>query len=59
MFPKIVGFPPKSSIFFKGFSTIFTIHFGVFPYFWKILIHGNSEDISIFCCAIFLAEMLV
>ena len=28
MFPKIVGFPPKSSIFI-GFSIIFTIHFGV------------------------------
>ena len=28
MFPKIVGFPPKSSILI-GFSIIFTIHFGV------------------------------
>ena len=28
VFPKIVGFPPKSSIFI-GFSIIFTIHFGV------------------------------
>ena len=28
MFPKIVGFPPKSSIL-TGFSMIFTIHFGV------------------------------
>ena len=27
MFPKIVGFPPKSSILI-GFSIIFTIHFG-------------------------------
>ena len=27
-FPKIVGFPPKSSIFIE-FSIIFTIHFGV------------------------------
>ena len=35
MFPKIVGFPPKSSIL-MGFSTIFTIHFGVYtPNFWK------------------------
>ena len=25
---------PKSSIL-RGFSIIFTIHFGVFPYFWK------------------------
>ena len=30
MFPKIVGFPPKSSILI-GFSMIFTIHFGGFP----------------------------
>ena len=28
LFPKIVGFPPKSSILI-GFSIIFTIHFGV------------------------------
>ena len=28
MFPKIGGFPPKSSILI-GFSIIFTIHFGV------------------------------
>ena len=28
MFPKIMGFPPKSSMF-RGFSMIFTIHFGV------------------------------
>ena len=34
MFPKIVGFSPKSSILI-GFSIIFTIHFGVSPYFWK------------------------
>jgi len=34
MFPKIVGFTPKSS-FLIGFSMIFTIHFGGFPYFWK------------------------
>ena len=32
VFPKIGGFPPKSSIFI-GFSTIFTIHFGGFPLF--------------------------
>ena len=32
LFPKIVGFPPKSSIFI-GFSIIFTIHFGVLPLF--------------------------
>ena len=30
MFPKIVGFPPRSSILI-GFSIIFTIHFGVPP----------------------------
>ena len=30
MFPKIVGFPPKSSILI-GFSIIFTIHFGAKP----------------------------
>ena len=34
VFSKIVGFPPSSSIFL-GFSMIFTIHFGCFPYFWK------------------------
>ena len=28
MFPKIVGFPPKSSHLYIGFSMIFTIHFG-------------------------------
>ena len=33
MFPKIVGFPPKSSIKKIGFSMIFTIHIGVFPPF--------------------------
>ena len=34
-FPKMVGFPPKSSILI-GFSIIFTIHFGGFPpIFWK------------------------
>ena len=32
MFPKIVGFPPKSSILI-GFSIIFTIHFGGPPIF--------------------------
>ena len=36
MFPKIVGFPPKSSILI-GFSIIFTIHFGV-PLFF-----GNTH----------------
>ena len=34
MFPKIVGFPPKSSILIRC-SIIFTIHFGFFIYFWK------------------------
>ena len=34
VFPKIVGFPPKSSILIV-FSIIFTIHFGVYSYFWK------------------------
>ena len=39
VFPKIVGFPPKSSILI-GFSIIFTIHFGgKSPYFWK---HPNE-----------------
>ena len=28
VFPKMVGFPPKSSIWKIGFSMIFTIHFG-------------------------------
>ena len=31
-FPKIVGFPPKSSILI-GFSIVFTIHLGVLPLF--------------------------
>ena len=44
MFPKMVGFPPKSSILI-GFSIIFTIHFGV-P-----LIFGNTH--------IFLARLQV
>ena len=35
MFPKIVGFPPKSSILI-GFSIIFTIHFGVSLFFGNI-----------------------
>ena len=30
VFPKMVGFPPKSSMLI-GFSIIFTIHFGGFP----------------------------
>ena len=35
VFPKIVGFPSKSSLLI-GFSIIFTIQFGVFPpNFWK------------------------
>ena len=38
MFPKIVGFPPKSSHFKIGFSTILTIHFGVVS-----LIFGNTQ----------------
>ena len=37
MFPKIVGFPPKSSILI-GVSMIFTIHFGGPPLFF-----GNSQ----------------
>ena len=37
MFPKIVGFPPKSSILI-GFSMIFTIHFGSVP-----PIFGNTQ----------------
>ena len=34
VFPKIVDFPPKSSILI-GFSIIFTLHFGDNPYFRK------------------------
>ena len=37
VFPKIVGFTPKSSIL-MGFSIIFTIHFGCFP-----TIFGNTH----------------
>ena len=40
MFPKIGGFPPKSSILI-GFSIIFTIHFGV-PLFLAI---GKNTNI--------------
>ena len=35
IFPKIVGFPPKSSILI-GFSIIFIIHFGVSLFFGNI-----------------------
>ena len=45
MFPKIVGFPPKSSILI-GFSIIFTIHLG-YPYFWKhpyIVQHSTASE---------------
>ena len=38
MFPKIVGFPPKSSIL-RGFSIIFTLHFGV-PLFLETTSQG-------------------
>ena len=41
MLPKIVGFPPKSSIL-TGFSIIFTIHFGV-PLFQK---HPFDSNLS-------------
>ena len=34
VFPKIVGFPPKSSILI-GFSIINHPFWGVYPYFWK------------------------
>ena len=34
VFPKIVGFAPKSSILI-GFSIVFTIHCGGTPFFWK------------------------
>ena len=37
VFPKIVGVPPKSSMFI-GFSIIFTIHFGGIP-----PIFGNTQ----------------
>ena len=41
-FPKIVGFPPKSSILI-GFSTISTIHFGgKIPLFWETPTHIKS-----------------
>ena len=43
MFPKIVGFPPKSSILI-GFSMKSTIHFGVFPYFWKHPCAWKTQD---------------
>ena len=42
-FPKIVGFPPKSSILIR-FSIIFTIHFGVFHYFWKHPCSSHDPD---------------
>ena len=35
VFPKIGVFPPQIIHLFIGFSMIFTIQFGVFPYFWK------------------------
>ena len=35
----MVGFHPKSSILI-GISVIFTIHFGVFPYFLETPIYG-------------------
>jgi len=45
MFPKMVGFPPKSSIL-MGFSILFTIHFGgKSPYFWK---HPNQNKGGVF-----------
>ena len=34
MFPKIVGFPPKSCILI-GFSIIDHPFWGIYPYFWK------------------------
>ena len=40
MFPKIVGFPPKSSILI-GFSIIFTIHFEA-PLFLETPIYRNG-----------------
>ena len=52
-FPKIVSFPPKSSMIFIGISMIFTIHFGVFPLFletpkWKSISHLSWHFLSIF-----------
>ena len=45
MFPKILGFPSKSSIFI-GFSIIFTIHFGGnSPIFW-ISTYISAQHIS-------------
>ena len=59
VFPKIVGFPPKSSILIR-FSIIFTIHFGGFsPYFWKhpytLFSPGSvseafQAEVSLICC---------
>jgi len=45
MFPKIVGFPSKSSILI-GFSIIFTIHFGV-PLFLETPIRIHMKMIMI------------
>ena len=51
VFPKIVGFPPKASIKrIVGFPIVFTIHFGVFPYFWK---HPNVIDKGFEVCTPF------
>ena len=42
MFPKIVGFSPQIIHGLIGISIIFTIHFGVHPYFWKHPILRNA-----------------
>ena len=44
VFPKMVGFPPKSSILI-GFSIIFTIHFGV-PQFLETPISSIQKNIK-------------
>ena len=45
MFPKIVGFPPKSSILI-GFSIIFTIHFGV-PLFLETPVFSQTKAMGL------------
>ena len=52
--PKIVGFPPKSSIFYRENSIIFTIHFGGPPLFLEtpILLLGELLAFSLCLCLI-------
>ena len=39
MFPKIVGFPPKSPIFNMGFPLFSPSILGYIPYFWETPIY--------------------